>query len=200
MTSARAPLDAPAPPSAASDAEDARLLARVGAASVLLVNGQTSRLRDLWAGQPTVVAFVRQFGCLFCHQLVSALAVAAPHIVERNARLVIVGNGTVEQAARFFAEKGLPVAGVVVTTDPSRESYRAAELERGVGKTFFNEGSRRAYVRARKEGFAITGVFGDTFQLGGVLVVRPGSRLVYRHVSKFAGDNPAIDDVVAAIG
>lgn len=188
------------PASTASDAEDARLLARVGAANVLLVSGKTSRLRDLWAGQPTVVAFVRQFGCLFCHELVSALAGAAPEIVQKNARLVIVGNGSVEQAARFFAEKGLPVAGVVVSTDPSRESYRAAELERGVGKTFFNEGSRRAYVRARKEGFAITGVFGDTFQLGGVLVVRPGTRLAYRHVSKFAGDNPAIEDVIAAIG
>lgn len=194
---------APPEPSAAAGvgaSEDTRLLARVGAATVLLVSSETTRLRDLWAGQPTVVAFIRQFGCLFCHELVSALAGNASRIREKNARLVIVGNGSMAQAQAFFAEKGLPVSGVVVATDPSRESYRAAELERGVVKTFFNAGSRDAYVRARRQGFAITGAFGDTFQLGGLLVVRPGSHLAYRHVSKFAGDHPAIDDVIAALG
>lgn len=180
--------------------DDNRLLARVGGSTVLLASGETTRLRDLWAGQPTVVAFVRQFGCLFCHELVSALAGNAERIRARRARLVIVGNGSIEQAQRFFAEKGLPVAGVVVATDPSRESFRAAELERGVVKTFFNAGSRDAYARARRGGFAITGVAGDTFQLGGILVVHPGSRLTYRHASKFAGDHASIDDVIAALG
>jgi hypothetical protein len=100
-------------------------------------------------------------------------------------------------------KKGLPVAGVVVATGPSRESCRAAELERVVDKTFFHEGARRAYVRARREGFAITGAFGplgDTFQLGGILVVSPGSRLAFRHASKFAGDNPSMDAVIEALG
>lgn len=191
--------DGPAP-DAGLGSDDNRLLARVGAATVVLVNHETVRLRDLWSGQPTVIAFIRQFGCLFCHELVSSLAGNAERIRERNARLVLVGNGSMAQAQRFFAEKGLPVTGVVVATDPSRESYRAAELERGVVKTFFNAGSRDAYLRARREGFAITGAFGDTFQLGGILVVLPGSRLAYRHASKFAGDHPAIDDVIAAIG
>jgi hypothetical protein len=185
---------------ATDTADENRLLARVGAATVLVASGESVRLRDLWSGQPTVVAFIRQFGCLFCHELVSALAGSATRIVEKNARLVIVGNGSIAQARHFFAEKGLPVTGVVVTTDPSRESYRAAELERGVVKTFFNAGSRDAYVRARREGHAITGAFGDTFQLGGVLVVLPGSRLAYRPASKFAGDHAAIDEVIAALG
>ena len=168
-----------------------------------LTDGKTTRLRDLWSGQPTVVAFVRQFGCLFCHELVHSLADSAERIVGKGGRLVIVGNGSVEQAAAFFAKKGLPLAGVVVATDPSRESYRAAELERSVVKTVFNEGTRKAYVRARREGFAITGAFGslgDTFQLGGILVVLPGSHLAYRHASKFAGDNPSMDAVIAALG
>jgi len=185
------------------DLDDARLVARVGAATVQLTDGKTVRLRELWSGQPAVIAFVRQFGCLFCHELVHSLAASAEKIASKRARLVIVGNGSVEQAAKFFLKKGLPVAGVVVATDPTRESYRAAELERGVAKTFFHEGARQAYVRARREGFAITGAFGslgDTFQLGGILVVSPGSRLVFRHASRFAGDNPSMDEVIAALG
>ena len=87
-----------------------------------------------------------------CHELVSALAGHAEQIRARGARLVIVGNGSMEQAQRFFAEKGLPVAGVVVATDPSRESYRAAELDRGVVKTFFGNIDQRSKRRRAGRG------------------------------------------------
>jgi hypothetical protein len=88
-----------------SDLEDARLVARVGAATVLLTDGKTVRLRELWAGQPTVIAFVRQFGCLFCHELVHSLAASAAQIMSKRARLVIVGNGSVEQATSQAASR-----------------------------------------------------------------------------------------------
>jgi hypothetical protein len=179
---------------------ETRLLARVGAVAIDLLTGDRARLRDLWSSRPTVVAFVRQFGCLFCHEMVAGLVGAVPAIRARDAALVVVGNGTLEQARRFYAMKGLPVTGVVVGTDPDRESYRAAELDRGFAKTFANGGSAAAYARARGKGFKIKGVFGDVFQLGGILVVLPGQRLAFRHVSRFAGDHPDMGQVLGALG
>jgi hypothetical protein len=51
--------------------------------------------------------------------------------------VVVVGNGSIAQARRFFDEKPLPREGVDVVTDPERESYRAADFERGLARAHF---------------------------------------------------------------
>jgi hypothetical protein len=43
-------------------------------------------------------------------------------------------------------------------------------------------------------------VQGDAWQLGGVLVVRKGGEVAYRHLSAEAGDHPPVADVLAALG
>ncbi len=95
--------------------------------------------------------------------------------------------------------KKLPRDGVSVVTDPERESYRAAGLERGIARTL-NSSSIRAYGPARTQGHRVTGLFGDLTQLGGLLVVKPPAQLAYFHKSRFAGDHPEMADVLAAVG
>lgn len=175
-----------------------RLVAQIAAASVLMLDGKTTRIRELWRDAPTVTGFVRHFGCLFCHQMVEELVKSVPHILESRARVVIVGNGSLEQARRFFLEKGLPRDGVSVVTDPDRDSYKAAGFERGITKTL-NPGSVKAYGVAVRQGHRVTGLFGDLTQLGGMLVVKPPASLVYFHKSRFAGDHPRMDDILAAL-
>ncbi|MEJ7734320.1 MAG: peroxiredoxin-like family protein [Polyangiaceae bacterium] len=176
-------------------------VARVAAVQVLSLDGELVRLRNLWSSGPTVTAFLRHFGCLFCHQMVHDVLAAVPAIVERGARVVLVGNGSTDEARRFFEAKGLPRDGCMVLTDPERASYRAAGAAGGYMKTFFNGGSQRAFARARAEGHRITGLFGDLTQLGAVLVTRPPAQLGYLHRSRYAGDHPimaAVLDAVAA--
>ena len=174
-------------------------LARLAAARVLTLDGELVRLRELWVDAPTVTGFLRHFGCLFCHEMVDSLVRAAPEIVARNARVVFVGNGSPAQAQRFFGDKGLPRTGCTVVTDPERESYQAAGFHRGYARTFLTPKTPGAYKRARAGGHRITGLFGDLTQLGGVVVTRPPALSVYAHRSKFAGDHPDMQEVIAAV-
>jgi AhpC/TSA antioxidant enzyme len=179
--------------------DNERWAVRVAAANVLGLDGVPIRVRDIWRDGPTVTAFLRHYGCLFCLQFVHDVTVAAPEIIARGARLLLIGNGSVEQAKHFFQERGLPRVGCVVTTDPARESYAAAELQRGYTRTFLDKGARKAFMRAREQGHHITGLFGDLTQLGGLMVTRPPAQLVYFHRSQFAGDHPNLQEVIAAI-
>ena len=181
------------------DLDQAQFVARLAVARVLTLDAEPTRLRDLWREGRTVTTFLRHFGCLFCHQMVHDVIDALPHIRDLGGRLVLVGNGSIAQAQRFYANKGLPREGVVIATDPERDSYRALELERGYARTFFNPGSQRAYKSARNEGHKITGLSGDLTQLGGVLVTQPPARVLYLHRSRFAGDHPEIALVLAAL-
>ena len=135
MTSSASILDA---------AHAERLVAQIGAAPVMTLDGESTRIRELWRENTTVTSFVRHFGCLFCHQMVHDLVATLPAILRRGGQVIIVGNGTMEQARYFFSMKQLPRAGVSVVTDPERESYRAAGFERGVVRTLMNPGSALA--------------------------------------------------------
>lgn len=180
------------------DIDHDRFLARLAASEVLTLDGTPIRMRELWRDAVVVTTFLRHFGCLFCHQMVASTVAVIPEILERGARLVFVGNGSPNQAKRFFTDKKLPREGCSVVTDPERAAYQAAELERGYGKTF-NPKSGRAYKDARGEGHRVTGLFGDLTQLGGLLVTRPPAHLVYVHRSRFAGDHPDMRSVLALL-
>ncbi|MCA9574265.1 MAG: AhpC/TSA family protein [Sandaracinaceae bacterium] len=173
--------------------------AALAAARCLDLDGNPVRLRDVFDDRPTVVTLVRQFGCLFCHELVAELIEGADAITRAGGHQVIVGSGSVNQARKFAEHKGLPRPDVTLLTDPERASYDAALVRRSWIATFLHPSAWSAYARARHDGHAITGSFGDVPQLGGIFVVRPPATLVFEHRSRFAGDNPSLDEVVAAV-
>jgi len=49
-------------------------------------------------------------------------------------------------------------------------------------------------------GFRQKGVQGDATQQGGVLVVEPGGRIVYHHISEYPGDNASPDEIRSHLG
>lgn len=176
-----------------------RFVARIAAAEVITLDEKHIRLRELWRDGIVVTSFLRHYGCLFCHQAVAQVVDALPEIVANGARVVFVGNGSVNQAKRFFTDKKLPREGVSVVTDPERESFRAADMNRGYVRTFLNPGSIRAYAQAKESGHRITGLFGDLTQLGGLLVTRPPAHFVYFHKSTHAGDHPDMKRVLEIV-
>ena len=118
---------------------------------------------------------------------------AVPEIRAQGAELVAIGNGT-PLMARDFVESfdvGFPVY-----TDPDRAAYRLSGLRRGFGIDFGTVGRGR---RAVKSGHRQGAVAGDAWQQGGTLVISPENRLVYRYISRAAGDHGTVEEVIQAL-
>ena len=109
-----------------------------------------------------------------------------PTIHAADAELVIVGNGTPQQAGWFAEDVGLASP---VFTDPTLEIYRAVGSRRGMLGVL----DPRVFVRAfgaLRRGFRQRGVQGDATQLGGLFVIAPGNEVAFGYRSRFAGDYP----------
>ena len=112
-----------------------------------------------------------------------------------GAELVIVGNGTPQQAGWFVEDVGLETP---VFTDPSLEIYRVLGGRRGLLGVLDPRVFLRAFAAMRR-GFRQRGVEGDATQLGGVFVFAAGGRMDFEYRSRFAGDYPATAEYLAAI-
>ncbi len=91
--------------------------------------------------------------------------------------------------------------------DESLEAYRAAGTKRGtLGEVFgprsFARGARWTFAsRIRQGGIAVhqsRTIGGSTAQLGGVLIVAPDSSVRYAHLLEISGDDPPVDEALAA--
>jgi hypothetical protein len=120
---------------------------------------------------------------------------ALPQIRAAGAELHLVGNGNRRFGQAFRDEYGIISP---IWIDTARETYQALGMKRGVMATLF--ASFRNRGRAAKSGFRQGLVKGDPWQLGGVLVVRPGGEVAYRYLSDAAGDHPPVADVLGAVG
>ena len=119
-----------------------------------------------------------------------------PRIKRRGAELVLIGNGS-RHFARAFRDEHAITAPLYV--DPERRAYAALGMVRGARSASGVLRTLRNASRAWGEGFRQGPVQGDAWQLGGVLVVRPGGRISYRHLSAAAGDHPDTADLLAAL-
>jgi len=120
---------------------------------------------------------------------------AQAEIGARGAELVIVGNGSAHFARAFREDFSL--AGPLLV-DPDLRAYRAAGLRRGHVELLSPRLPLHA-LRALRSGARQGAVQGDAWQLGGVFVIRPGGELMFRHVSREAGDHPPVSDVIRAL-
>jgi hypothetical protein len=121
---------------------------------------------------------------------------ARHEIHARGAELYLVGNGAPHFARAFREDHGIETP---IFTDPTLETYRALEFRRSVIHTITLRVARNA-LRALRGGHLQGRTKGDAWQLGGVLLVRPGGEVAYRYASSTAGDHPPVDAVLNALG
>lgn len=171
---------------------DTRALAR---AMVLAPDGTEVRLADQWADQAVVVVWLRHFGCVFCREQVAEIRAARGDIEALGAGIVFVGNGSAKAAAWFQKRYA---ADSTVLTDPDLISYRAIGARSGVVSTL---GPRAwgAGVRAFSSGARQSTTKGHPFQQGGVAVMGPRNTVLYRHISRAAGDHAPLSEVLDAL-
>ena len=171
------------------------MTASLGPLTVWDTDGRPVRIETLWADRAVVLVFVRHFGCLFCRQQVMEMDAYTPSIRSRGAELFVIGNGSVEEARAFRASQALQCQ---MLTDPARLTFRALGMPRGFHTVLRPSVLVRA-VKARQQGFRQSGVAGDPYQQGGVVVIAKGGQELYRFVSRAAGHRPRPKEVIAAL-
>ena len=130
---------------------------------------------------------------MFCKQQVAQLRGYVDRIRAKDAELVVIGNGSVEQARDFRASQHVTFP---LYTDPARASYRAAGLRRGAsisGRMALNA------AKALAGGHLQWNVQGDAKQQGGAFVFAKGGALRFSFVSEEAGHHPNPEDLVNAL-
>ena len=168
----------------------------LGAATVLNAAGEQVRLADQWSEHPAVIVWLRHFGCVFCREQVAEIRASRSDIEACGAGIVFIGNGNARAAAwfqkRFAADSTL-------LSDPDLVSYRAIGARSGLASTL-GPAAWGAGLRAFRSGARQTTTKGHPYQQGGLVVIAPGTKVLYQHISRAAGDHAPVSDVLAALG
>jgi hypothetical protein len=133
---------------------------------------------------------------MFCREEAVQVHREITTIHERGAELVLIGNGNRHFAKAFADEFGITAP---LYVDTRRDSYRALGMRRGLFATLGSLATFGHAKRALAGGFRQGATRGDAWQLGGVLVVAQGGEVLYRHLSRAAGDRTPVHEILAAL-
>jgi peroxiredoxin len=160
-------------------------------------DGRPVRLRDLWRDGPAVVVWLRQFGCPFCRAYSVQLNRTRARFAAAGARLVLIGQGTAADGARFRRRQRIDLQ---VLADTDRVTYlwagtKIATLDELIGPIVVG----RALRAMARERVLIGHNTADEAQLGGSIVVGPDGHIAFAHISRDASDMASPDDLLGAI-
>jgi hypothetical protein len=153
-----------------------------------------SPLRAL-ADTPTLVVFLRSFGCTFCREAMADVAAARAEIRAGGADVAFVHGGTPEEAGPWFAKYGLD--GVTAISDPTLAHYQAFGLGRTGASALVSPAVwTRGAVCALEHGFGAQ-TAAMMRQLPGVFVVQ-GERILAEYRHRSPADRPDYVSLVRA--
>ena len=114
-----------------------------------------------------------------------------------GAELLLIGQATPRHAAQFRRRQGIQLP---IIADEDRVSYKAAGAKvAGITDLFGPKVIAKGAVTGVRNKSIQTRTIGNTAQLGGVLVVRPGGDVAWSHMSNDAGDNASPEEIIEAI-
>jgi len=154
-----------------------------GAGSPATLAGQLSRTKG-----PTLLVFLRHFGCIFCREMLSDVRKQ----VESNQgfpNVLVFCQADVQEATDFFA-RHWPDATVVC--DREKQFYAAMELGRGTVAQMFGPRAWACGLRAMVKGNSIGfhRIIGDPWTMPGLFLVSPVGEILWQHEFDHAGDHP----------
>lgn len=158
------------------------------------VEGKPVLLSTLWEKKTLILAFTRHFGCPQCKEMTDHLVVASPEFKKKNLGLVIVTQGTPEEAKAFCSERA---PGVVCLADPERIAYQAYGLERAnVWQSFLSLNVWRSNRRLKRERGWSTDLppqGQDALQMAGTFIIAPDGHIRLPYYYDDIADHPPVD-------
>jgi hypothetical protein len=113
-----------------------------------------------------------------------------------GASLAAIGLGKLAEARAFREEARIPFPLLV---DEKRVAYRAAGLKEGSLFDLLRPAEILARLRARSRGHRQGKLGSNPLQLGGSFVFGPGDTDLYARPSRFFGDTPTAEELLAAV-
>jgi peroxiredoxin len=114
-----------------------------------------------------------------------------------GANLVLIGQATPRHAAQFRRRQGIQLT---ILADEERVSYAAAGAKSGgVFDLWHPKVVAKGALTGVREKTVQTRTIGDANQLGGTLVIAPGGKVTWSHMSTDASDNASPEDILAAV-
>jgi peroxiredoxin len=166
--------------------------------------GSIVQLRDLWRGRPTIVIFLRHFGCSCARDRVARLRQEYADYVAAGANVIAVGQGEPARARRFALLHALPCP---LLCDPSRRAYEAygllegrpSQVVYGMPDEFLRcDAETGAEFQSSRRGTQSAAV-DNPFQLPGEFVVDQQGVLCLTYRSQYCADFAEPQVLVAAI-
>lgn len=167
---------------------------------VLDGDGNTVQLSSFWKKKTLVLAFTRHFGCPQCKEMMDELHTAQPELQKHGLTLVIVTQGTPEEAKRFCAERA---PGATCLADPDRKAYSAYGLGRGTWfQTLLSPSIWKSNKRLKEtKGFtpepAPKGQ--DTFVMSGTFIIGKDGRVRLPYYYEDIADHPPVELLLKGI-
>ncbi len=158
--------------------------------SVFVGPEQRLLIGQLWQKQSVVLIFLRHFACIACRAHAAQVWGERQKFDRAGVKVIFIGNGQPNWVEKFRQDLGIQHG--VVLTDPSMLSFKAAGFKNG----FFNLVRPASVINMLKlsmDGYTqspYTADAGSHWQMGGVLAVSTGGKVLYHFASKAVGEFP----------
>ncbi len=164
--------------------------------SVMTTQNRASVL-DIANQQPTLLIFLRHFGCQFCREAMDDLSKLRPRLSASNTELILVHMAERTIAETYF--KKFNLLGVSHVSDPNSRFYVAFGLTKGSFTQIFGLQSWiRGFSVQAKYGAEVNKRLGDNFQMPGAFIIHQG-RVIDSYIHKYTSDRPNYNDLLDSI-
>ncbi len=160
------------------------------------VNLMPGTLRDQLGGEPTLLVFLRHFGCPFCKETIAGLR-EAKEGSETYPPVLFFYQGSPTEG-RAFLRRYWPGARAIA--DPEASFYDAFGVGRGGIMQMFHPAVVPALARAGAKGFlGGEGSGGDPRRMPGLFLAR-GTEILWSHRARHQADHPDFARIPALAG
>jgi len=137
---------------------------------------------------PVMLVFLRHFGCTFCREALSEIALNRKEIEQNGTKLIFIHMADEATANRYFIRYNLE--GAVHICDPDCQYYADFGLVKGTTNQLMG---LRVWMRGFEAGIigghGIGRLMGDSFQMPGIFLIQNGV-IKDHYIHKLSSDKP----------
>lgn len=166
--------------------------------TVLDISGERVELRDYWRNGPTLVSFLRHFGCMHCRYRLAVLEENREQLNRAGLQLLAIGLGQPKHAERYC---GKLAPHVTCFSDTVNDGYYAWGLRQGTMAELAAQGMNvlKASAKVLLAGHMQGAATGDINMLPGTFIIDRDGVVQYAYYSKYAGDDPSIETLLQVV-